>query len=141
MVQVVVVEIQAQSPVSLLCVNALKVLFPGNLWDLLCVEVHPDESVDVDLGMNRKEAITILIKVKALVARCLGELAVQSIRPAVVPAGQDLCISGTLILDDGIGAVAANVVEGVYTTLAVSNNKDVKACQFISEPVAHLLET
>lgn len=141
MVQVVVVEIQAQSPISFLCVNALKVLFPGNLWDLLCVEVHPNESVHVDPGMNRQEAITLLIKVKALVARCLGELPVQSIRPAVVPTGQDLCISGTLVLDDGIGAVAADVVEGVYTTLAVSNDDDVEAGQFTSEPVARLLET
>ena len=41
----------------LLLVDLVKVVFPCNFWHLVCIQVDPDESIDIKMNMDGKKAI------------------------------------------------------------------------------------
>lgn len=74
---------------SLLLVDAVEMLLP-RLWVVGAVEVDPDEAIGIDLEVNLEETVLALVEsIKHIVVGGLGEVATQTIRPAVILAGKD----------------------------------------------------
>lgn len=59
----------------------------------------------------------------------------------MVATCNDLLVSATLLLDDGVRAVSADVVEGVDVSLSITVDNEVESRDFVAEPVPCLLET
>lgn len=59
----------------------------------------------------------------------------------MVPACEDLCVSGTLLFNDGVGSVPADVVESVDVALSVFCDDEVVASDGVTQPVAGVLDT
>lgn len=138
-IQLIVVEVVRF--VSFLFVNVCEVLLPWDLGRCFAIHIHPDEAVDVDLDMNFEQTILILIKtVQVLIARCFGELSIQSIRPAVVSTSQNFGISMAFILNDRICTVSAYIVEGVDVVLSVTRDDEVEPSHLIAKPVTGLFQ-
>ena len=91
--------------------------------------------------MNREKTVLGLLEVlELLITRCLRKLAVQTVRPAVVLAGEDLCVA-TVFLDDGVCAVSAYVVECVNLARSVLGNNNVVVGDVVAEEVAGVCES
>lgn len=138
-IEVVVVEVVGL--VSVLLVDVFEVLLPRHLGRLVCIHIHPDKAVDIDLDMDAKEPVLALVEaIQFLVLRGFGQRAVQSIGPAVIPAGQDFGIPFALLLDHGVRTVSADVVERVDGALPVTDDEEVKTRNLIPQPVAGFLQ-
>ena len=89
----------------------------------------------------RKESVLFLLETgKILIARCLGELAIESIRPAMIVAFEDL--RATLIsLDDREGTMSANIVEAVDVAFAITTEYELEASDVEFQPVTWLCES
>ncbi len=83
MIEDVVVEVEVLE--SFLFVDAAEVGVPRDLWRGFAVEVDPDEAVDVDVYVDGEETVLGFVEAfEFVVFRCLGELSVKTVRPAVV---------------------------------------------------------
>lgn len=85
MVKLVVVKVELLA--SLLLIYTLEFIIPANFWFGFAIQIDPDEAVVVNVDMDRKEAVLCLIKPGNLIIPwSLGQLAIQSVRPAMIPA-------------------------------------------------------
>ena len=121
-------------------IDIAEVLLERDLRILLRDQVDPDEAITIDLGVAAIEAVLILVKVHSLVPWGLCQLAVETVRPSVVSAGQDFIVTSTFLLNDWVGTVPAYIVERVDGTCPVPCNDDVVACEAVTKPVASLLK-
>ena len=72
--------IEVIEAVSFLLVDAFEVVLPSNLGLLLAIEVDPDKAVDIDVHVDREEAVSAAVEVgQLLVTRCLSKIAVQTV--------------------------------------------------------------
>lgn len=61
-------------------IDAVEVVLPRNLRLLLRIEVDPNETITVNMDMDRKQAVPAAVEVrKLLVARSFGKVAVETI--------------------------------------------------------------
>lgn len=137
-IEFVLVPLELSKP--FLGVGTTEVFLPRYLGLLLAVEVDPDEAVDVNVDVDWEETVLGLVKARdVLVPGGFGELAVQSVRPSVVSAGEDL--GGALFpVDDGVCTMSADIVEGVDVSIAVFGDDDVETSTLITQPVTSLFE-
>lgn len=127
--------------ISLLHIDIVEVLFPAHFRRFLCVHVDPDEAVTVDLRVDLEETILFLIEVAEVgVTRSLGQLPVQTIRPSMVPAGEDLGRSFVLAFHHRIGTMPAHIVECINVATSVASDDDVKTGDVVPQPVTGLLD-
>lgn len=132
-VELVVLKVVGSEPLLLL--GAVKGVGPGNFRLRTGVQVHPDESILVNVDMERQKAVGGLVESsEILISRGLGELAVEAVRPPVVFARQDAVVA-LLLGDNGEGPVSADVVECVDGSGAVLGDDKFKAGHLISQPV------
>lgn len=82
MIEMVLVHVKLQQP--WLKVDCSKVLFPRNRGCIVCVKVYPDEAQVIDMHMHAVQPIVFLVERRNfLIFRCLGQVAVKTIRPAL----------------------------------------------------------
>lgn len=133
MIKLVVREIKVLE--SWLQINILEVILPRDLRLLPAIQVHPDKPIVVNVYVNREEPVLGLVEaVDVLVAWGFGKLAIKTVGPAVVLAGEDARGAGFLG-DDGEGAMAADVVESVDLALAVFYEDEWVASDLVLYPV------
>jgi len=88
------------------------------------------------MHVNWEEPVLRLVEaINLLVARGFGELAVETVGPAVVLAGEDAGCAGFLG-DDGESTVPADVVEGIDIALAVFDKDEWVTGDFVLYPIA-----
>lgn len=122
--------------VSLLRVDAFKVILPRHFRRLLGIEIDPDEARAVNVHMNRKQTIILLLKsIQVLITRSFGQFPIQSIRPSVVFARENSRGAG-IFGDDGKGTMSTDVVETIDFSLSVFDEKNVEACDGETEEIA-----
>ena len=119
---------------------ARSVLIPGNLRLGLSIHVDPDETLVINMDVEREKTVLGSVKArKILVQRSLGKLSVHTVGPAVVLARQDVVLA--IVLDNNReGSVAADVVETADSTLSVTDEEEIKTSFGITNPGASLLE-
>lgn len=91
--------------------------------------------------MNREQAVLRLVEpIKFLVARRLGQLAVESVRPTMVLASENL---GRALISryDWKCPMSANIVEGIDLPLTISSKHELEASDLELEPVSRLAES
>lgn len=138
MVELVIVKVEFA--VSLLLVDVVKMLFPRHFGSLFGVHVDPDEAIGIDLDVDAEQTVLLLlVAFQILVSWSLGELSVQSIRPAVISASKDLCVA-FFLLYDRVSPVSADVVEGIDVSSTVSVNDDIVTCDIEAEEVSGILD-
>lgn len=138
-VQLVVIEVELVK--SRLLVGTVEGLLPGDLGGLLRVQVNPDEPLGIDTEVDREQAVLGFVEIlqEVIVGR-LGQLAVQAVRPSVIAAREDV---GTtcVLLDDGVCAVAADVVKCVDRFGAVHDDDEVVTSHAVAKEVTWPLKT
>lgn len=140
MVEVVYVKVVRLVP--FLLVNVLEVLLPWDLGSFLCVHVHPDKAVDIDLDVDPEQPVLILVEpIQILVPGSLGQLPVKPVGPPVVSTRQDLVVSLALFLDNRIRTVPAHIVERIDLAIAVPRDDKIEAGDLVAQPVARVLES
>lgn len=119
---------------------ARSVLIPGNLRLGLSIHVDPDETLVINMDVEREKTVLGSVKArKILVQRGLGKLSIHTVGPAVVLARQDVVL--TIVLDnDRESSVTADVVETADSTLSVADEEEIKTSFSITNPGASLLE-
>jgi len=91
--------------------------------------------------VNRKQAVLGLVEpIEFLVARRLGQLAVESVRPTMVLASENF---GRALIScyDWKCPMSANVVEGIDLPLPISSEHKFEARDLELEPVSRLAES
>lgn len=138
-IEVIIVKIELLE--SLLLVGTFELLVPRYLRNFVRVHVDVNEAVGVNVNVDWEEAVFGLVEAfKILVARGLRQLAIQTIRPSMVFAREDLRVA-LLLLDDGVGSVSANIVEGVDLAIAVLRDNKVVVGTVVAQPITRLLKT
>lgn len=98
---------------SFLRVDTLKVVGPFHFRFRGRIQVDPDESNGIDMDMDRKEAMVLLVEIwDGVKARRLGKFSVYAVRPAMVLAREDLCVS-RILCDNRKRSVPTDVVEAI----------------------------
>ena len=91
-----------------------------------------------NVSMNMKKTVLTLIEsIDVLIVWCLSKLAIKSVRPAMIPACENLCRS-FLLLHDWICSVSTHVMKGVNIVVAIKSNDKIVACYIIAEETARL---
>jgi len=91
--------------------------------------------------MDAKETVLLfLVAFQVLVSRSFGKVPIQTIRPAVVSASEDLC-AALFLLHYRISTVSADVVESINVSRAVSVDDYVVSCNIEAKEVAGILNT
>ena len=157
------VVIEVEVFILLLGITPSKVILPVHLRRVLGVEVDPNEAVVIYMGVNAEQPILGLVEtLKLLVARRLRQVSAEAIRPAVVSV-DDLVSScrfknwdaqlqagwiklyspareyhrgALLLMDDGIGAVPADIVKSINGALAITSYDEIEASDLKIQPVA-----
>lgn len=157
------VVVKVEFTVLFLLIGTEEVVFPLDLGNGFGIEVDPNETIAVNVYMNGKQAILGLVKAcELLISWCLGQVPTQTVRPAMVSKVMYRkyqvyrCIAlkcsewlhyllaredhgrAFLLMNNGIGAVAADVVKSIDLTLAVARYYEVKVCNLKVEPVSSI---
>lgn len=91
MIEVIFLEVVVLEPGLL--VDALEVVFPGNFGGLAGVQIHPDESISVNVHMRGEEIV-----------------AVESSDVSIVVFGDDELVAGGVVADTVTGVGDAVLV-------------------------------
>lgn len=79
------VVFKVEFTVLLLLIGTKEVIFPLDLRHGFGIKVDPNETIAVDVHVDGKQAVLGLIKARELlITRCLGQIATQAVRPAVI---------------------------------------------------------
>ena len=90
------------------------------------------------MDVDAEKAILRLIKVREiLIARCLGQLSVEAVRPAVVLAGENVGFA-RLARDKGERPMTADVVEGIDCASAVFADDELVVGHLVLDPLSRL---
>lgn len=136
-VELVIVKVDVLIP--FLLVDVGKVFFPRDFGYFFCIHVYPDEAVDIDFNVNAKEAVLLfLIAFEILIAWCLGKVAIETVRPAVISACKNLGIA-FLLLDNGISTMSADIVEGIHSSSTITIDDDIVPSNFEAKEVSSIL--
>lgn len=92
------------------------------------------------MNVDGEETVLTLVKsLNFLVSRGFGQFAIQSIGPAMIPAGEDFRCSAVLF-HYRVGTVSANVVKRMNISAAVTRDNEVEASDVVADPVTGFLD-
>lgn len=87
MVENVVFEVKLL--ILFLFIGTEEIILPRDLGYSFSIKVDPDEAIAVDVYMNWQQTILGLVKAcELLITWCLGQVAAQTVRPAMISEGQ-----------------------------------------------------
>ncbi len=120
---------------SRLGIHATKIVIPGYFRRRLAIQIDPDESIVINVYMDRQKAVLGLVKVfHVLITRRFGQLPVQSIRPSMILAGKHAVVS-LFFRNDGKSSMPANIMERIDASRTVLANNELEPSHLVAEPV------